>query len=93
VKPKKKGDFALYFSEKREWFRFVKKEVYEDVYQDLDVQYVTHHIIENILGITDFTNVDKVEYYPGGKYPLQWYKGISFNSRSLRFRDFENCHH
>ena len=44
----------------------------------MDVQYVTNKIIENIIGITDFTNIDHVEYYPGGKYPLKWYKGALF---------------
>lgn len=74
IKPKKKGDFALYFSQKQKWYKFVKKIVHNNVYDDLDVQYVTNKVIEKIIGITDFSNVEKVEYYPGGKYPLKWYK-------------------
>jgi uncharacterized protein (DUF1015 family) len=75
IKPKKKGDFALYFSQKKKWIRLTKTQTYNNVYDDLDVQYVTNKIIEKILEITDFTNNEYVEYYPGGKYPLKWYKG------------------
>ena len=67
----------MYFSQKKAWFRLSKTKTYNNVYDDLDVQYVTNKIIENIIGIKDFANNEYVEYYPGGKYPLKWYKGKS----------------
>lgn len=74
IKPKKKGDMALYFSQKKKWYLFVKPEIKGDDYLNLDVQYVTKIIIQDILGFNNFSDKSLFEYYPGGKYDISWYK-------------------
>lgn len=85
-------------SEKKQWFRFIKKESFEDPFKNLDVQYVCEKLLGGVLGITNFNNNPIMEYYPGGKYSLNWYEGsnnINNNNNfifnfDLIFLDYDN---
>lgn len=74
IKPKKKGDIALYFSQKQKWFMFVKPEIKDNDYLNLDVQYVTKIVIQDILGFNNFSDKSLFEYFPGMKYDTSWYQ-------------------
>ena len=64
-KPKKKGEFGLFVDAK--WFRLqaISKISSESVVENLDVSYLSDHVLEPVLGITDLRKDERIDFVGG----------------------------